>query len=62
MGLWAAAPYALLLLDILYPQITKTLCSFFSCRNLGSAGWYLEVDCTSDLFVISPRYLSLASR
>ena len=44
MGLWKAAPIALFLLDLLYPTITRTLCSFFVCRDLGAAGKYLEVD------------------
>ena len=43
-GLWKAAAPALFLLDLLYPTITRTLCSFFVCRDLGAAGKYLEVD------------------
>ena len=41
-GCWVAAPYLLFTLDVFHPVITKTLCSFFTCRNLGVAGWWLE--------------------
>ena len=41
-GLWIAAPYILFTIDLFHPTITKTLCSFFTCRNLGAAGWWLE--------------------
>ena len=41
-GVWTAAPVALFIIDLLFPTITKTLCSFLTCRNLGRAGWYLE--------------------
>jgi len=43
-GAWAAAPSFLFAIDLFYPVITKTLCSFFTCRNLGAAGWWLEQD------------------
>ena len=43
-GLWSAAPIALFLIDLTYPSVTKTLCSFFVCRDLGPAGWWLEED------------------
>ena len=45
-GLWKAAPYALFCLDFLYPAITRTLLQFFTCRDLGKAGKWLEADCT----------------
>ena len=41
-GCWIAAPYVLFTLDLFHPVITKTLCSYFTCRNLGAAGWWLE--------------------
>ena len=43
-GLWTAAPVALFALDLLYPAITRVLFNFFTCRNLGDAGRWLEVD------------------
>ncbi len=43
-GMWVAAPFLLNTIDILYPTITKTLATFFSCRNLQDAGWWLEQD------------------
>ena len=45
-GLWTAAPVALFCLDLLYPAITRTLLQFFTCRDLGEAGKWLEADCT----------------
>ena len=44
MGLWKAAAPALFILDLIHPTITRTLCAYFVCRNLGSAGWFLEAD------------------
>ena len=43
-GLWIAAPFALNFIDIMHPTLTKTLFSFFTCRNLQAAGWWLEMD------------------
>ena len=43
-GLWIAAPYVLGFIDLFHPTITRTLCSFFSCRDLGAAGSWLELD------------------
>ena len=47
MGLWKVAPIILFLIDLLYPSITRTLLQFATCRDLGSAGFFLEADCTS---------------
>ena len=33
-GLWDAAPAVLFFLDLVYPLVTRTLCSFFGCRDL----------------------------
>ena len=41
-GLWTALPYVLFTVDIFHPTITKTLCSYFTCRDLGAAGSWLE--------------------
>ena len=43
-GLWLAAPYAIGFVDLVWPTVTRTLVSLFSCRDLGSAGWWLEAD------------------
>ena len=45
-GSWLAAPIALMAIDLLYPAVTRTLLQYFSCRDLGPAGFYLEADCT----------------
>ena len=43
-GLWDAAPLVLFFLDLVYPLVTRTLCSFFSCRHLGNDNYWLEED------------------
>ena len=45
-ALWTAAPIVLFALDLFFPTITRTLCQFFSCHDLGPAGHWLESDCT----------------
>ena len=50
-GLWYAAPYALYIIDLIHPTITRTLCSFLtSCRDLASAGWWLPVNVSQSTF------------
>ena len=43
-ALWVAAPAVLFLLDLLYPLTTRTLLTFFSCRDLKEGGRWLESD------------------
>ncbi len=43
-GLWKAAPVILFIIDLIYPTLTRTLCQFFTCRDLASAGLFLEAD------------------
>ena len=47
-SMWRASPVALFILDMIYPLCCRTLCSFFSCRNLNEAGWWLEADFARD--------------
>ena len=42
--MWAMMHPLLFSLDLVYPAITRTLLSFFLCRDLGSAGLWLEAD------------------
>ena len=62
MGLWKAAPAVLFFIDLVYPVLTKTLFSFFICRDLGPAGWYLEADysqkCRDNNNEQMPKYAS----
>ena len=44
MGMWKAAPVILFIIDLIYPTLTRTLCQFFTCRDLASAGLFLEAD------------------
>ena len=56
-GLWAAAPVVLFFLDLVYPLVTRTLCAFFSCRDLGVAGFWLEEDYSVHCFdVVDGKY------
>ena len=51
-GLWRAAPVAFFVLDLMYPTVTRVLCQYFTCRNLGAgdqAEHWLEAD-----YAISP--------
>ena len=41
-GLWRVASAILFIVDLLYPQITRTLFQMFTCHDLGSAGRWLE--------------------
>jgi len=43
-GLWNTAAANLFIIDLIYPVITRTLLQFFTCRDLGEAGKWLEVD------------------
>ena len=43
-GLWTAAPFALFILDLIWPAVTRALLQYFSCRDLGSVGFWLEAD------------------
>ena len=43
-GLWLAAPVLLQVIDLIYPVCARTLLQFNTCRDLGAAGWWLEVD------------------
>ena len=47
-SMWRASPVALFILDMIYPLCCRTLCSFFACRNLNEAGWWLEADFARD--------------
>ena len=35
---------ALFLLDLMHPAVCRVLCGYFSCRDLGAAGSWLEAD------------------
>ena len=43
-GYWAAVPVVLFLMDLLHPAVTRVLCQYFSCRNMGVAGFWLSSD------------------
>ena len=43
-GLWHAAPTGLFFVDLVHPAITRTLFNFFTCRDLGDGGRWLEND------------------
>ena len=64
-GMWMAAAPALFFLDLLWPTITRTLFSFFSCRNLGSSGKWLEasygVACDDDRYAANYYWVLAAA-
>ena len=41
-GLWAAAPFALQFVDLVWPTVCRTLLQLYTCRDLKSAGHWLE--------------------
>ena len=41
---WGALSIALFFLDVVHPMVCRTLFGFFSCRDLGEAGFWLESD------------------
>ena len=43
-GVWFSLAPTLFTLDLLYPAISRTLFQFFSCRDVGEAGKFLEAD------------------
>ena len=63
-GLWRISAPLLFTLDVLHPLLCRTLCGFFSCRDLGSAGWWLEADVRFPSHFSSPfcsaEYLAIA--
>ena len=43
-GFWAAVHPVLFFVDLVHPIVTRTLLQFGTCRDLGSAGRWLEAD------------------
>ena len=43
-GFWAAVHPILFFVDLVHPIVTRTLLQFGTCRDLGSAGRWLEAD------------------
>ena len=41
---WTTVAVVLNAVDVMYPVVCRTLLQFFSCRNLGSAGFFVESD------------------
>ena len=39
---WQMAAAILFLVDLIYPTVTRTLLQYFTCRDVGSAGFWLE--------------------
>ena len=54
-GLWESAAAILLVVDLIWPSVTRILFQFFSCRDLGDAGKYLEVDYSIRPSIVSPH-------
>ena len=60
-GLWNVAAPILFVLDLIYPNVTRILLQYATCRHLGKAGWWLEASYSIECHVDSYNaYLPMA--
>ena len=49
-GVHRSVSLVCLLMDELYPSVTRTIFQIFRCRELGASGWWLEADYNNHCF------------